>query len=731
MAESKDILLRLRFEGDQAEAGLKKVEGQLNKLGVSFTNATKPIKNSAGIAGAAVTELGRTISDLPFGISAVTNNISQLGNMFSLLVGSTGSFRNALASIGSTLMGPVGLLVAFQAVVAAIEFFSQKQKKAKETAIEMSEATQREVRGLRDLQAAFEDLNKSEEERAEALSASAELSKELKEGYKSQVLSAEEILKVTEAEVRARELTTELKKKDKENEDAIKKLQEEREKIEDREEARQERIDKLKRKGFTDEQISQELAQSNERKRNNLEARRNNLRRQGLTEEQVLAETMEQENKILRTIEEVNEDINQLRREANEIDKERKKQLEEIARIEKLSKQRLEAGSELRDEQLDFGEKQIQTEIETLSKSGKLTINHYKKLRDEIFAINKERLRKEEEEELRGITDPKTISLIKQKYAVKGKVLAQEFASQTQGEIEKLFTGKGFETKIVGTTFQLSEKAKKEAEEIMKKLGVKSVEEQLKESVSASFGEDGVSIGLGVMADKAKEEAGGGGGGGEESLSAQEMLDLTMNSLNSFTDFLDADAERQIAIETNKTNAINEQLRDRLRNENLTAEERKRIQAKIAANDAKLVQKQNEIEEKRFKLNKAASIANALVSTFLAGADVLARTKADPFTRIAAMTMVITAGLAQVAAIARQKFVAQTTGAGIGRGMGVSQQSGGGSPSFNVVGASELNQVATAVAGQREDPVRAYVVASDVSTAQELDRNILSEASIG
>lgn len=727
MAESKDILLRLRFEGDQAEAGLKKVEGQLNKLGVSFTNATKPIKNSAGIAGAAVTELGRTISDLPFGISAVTNNISQLGNMFSLLVGSTGSFRNALKSIGSTLMGPVGVLVAFQAVVAAIEFFSQKQKKAKEATIEMSEATKRQVRGLKDLQAAFEDINTSEEQRAEALSASAELSKELKEGYKSQVLSAEEILKVAEAEVKARELTTELKRKDKENEDAIKKLQEEREKIEEREEARQERIDKLKRKGLSEEQISQELAQSNERKRNNLEARRNNLRRQGLSEEQILAETMEQENKILRTIEEVNEDINKLRREANEIDKERKKQLEEIARIEKLSKQRLEAGSELRDEELDFGEQQIQAEIETLAESGKLTMKHYSELRDKIFEINKERLRKEQEEELRGITDPKTIALIKKKYAIKGMALAQEFAEQTQGELEKFFTGDGFETKIVGTTFQLSAKAKEEAEKIMKQLGVKAVEDQLKESIAASFGEDGVSIGLAGM-------AGGLGAadtGEGDTISTEEMIGLYMDTLNSFTDFLDADAERQIAIETNKTNAINEKLRDRLRNENLTAEERKRIQAKIAANDAKLVQKQNEIEEKRFKLNKAAAIANALVSTYLAGADVLAREKLPAPLRIGAMIAVIGAGLAQVAAIAKQKFVPQTTGLGGGGGIGVSPEQGGGAPSFNVVGASELNQVAAAVAGQEKEPIRAYVVASDVSTAQEMDRNILSEASIG
>ena len=90
--------------------------------------------------------------------------------------------------------------------------------------------------------------------------------------------------------------------------------------------------------------------------------------------------------------------------------------------------------------------------------------------------------------------------------------------------------------------------------------------------------------------------------------------------------------------------------------------------------------------------------------------------------------------MAQVATIAKQKYVAgQTSVAGFGGGAGApgGGEEGGGAPDFNVVGASELNQVAAAVAGQREEPVRAYVVASDVSTAQELDRNILSEASIG
>ena len=51
-------------------------------------------------------------------------------------------------------------------------------------------------------------------------------------------------------------------------------------------------------------------------------------------------------------------------------------------------------------------------------------------------------------------------------------------------------------------------------------------------------------------------------------------------------------------------------------------------------------------------------------------------------------------------------------------------------PSFNVVGASQTSQLADVIAGANSKPMRAYVVASDVSTAQSLERNIVKGASL-
>lgn len=52
-------------------------------------------------------------------------------------------------------------------------------------------------------------------------------------------------------------------------------------------------------------------------------------------------------------------------------------------------------------------------------------------------------------------------------------------------------------------------------------------------------------------------------------------------------------------------------------------------------------------------------------------------------------------------------------------------------PNFNVVGQSGTNQIAESVMGQTQQPIKAFVVGGDVTTQQSLNRNIVSNASIG
>ena len=212
---------------------------------------------------------------------------------------------------------------------------------------------------------------------------------------------------------------------------------------------------------------------------------------------------------------------------------------------------------------------------------------------------------------------------------------------------------------------------------------------------------------------------------GEDLESFQETAEKIGGLAKGFID-------TEIQAEEAKTVKLNNQLKERLSNENLSADERKKIQAQIAANDTALAKKKNRLAEKQFKIDKALAISGALVNTYSSVMGVMADTKGGFFTRLAAAIPTIAFGLAQVAMISKQKFIPTAVstpaigGGGGGTGGGAEPQA----PAFNIVGSSNVNQLSDAIAGQGDRPVRTYVVASDVSTAQELDRNIIESASL-
>lgn len=122
---------------DRVSSELTQLTGNAKVAGSAMQ---KDLGGAAGIAGATAAEFGRLISDLPYGIQAVTNNISQLGSMFALLVSSSGGVGKAFKNLGSTLLGPAGILIGFQAAVAAIEFFSRSTDKATKSVLGLNAA---------------------------------------------------------------------------------------------------------------------------------------------------------------------------------------------------------------------------------------------------------------------------------------------------------------------------------------------------------------------------------------------------------------------------------------------------------------------------------------------------------------------------------------------------------------------------------------------------------------
>lgn len=86
-----------------------------------------------------------------------------------------------------------------------------------------------------------------------------------------------------------------------------------------------------------------------------------------------------------------------------------------------------------------------------------------------------------------------------------------------------------------------------------------------------------------------------------------------------------------------------------------------------------------------------------------------------------------------IATIAAQAIPSLSGGGGGGGSAAGLGGAGGGEaqpPSFNIVGASDTNQLADAIGGQTQQPVQAFVVANDVTTAQSLENNIVEGATL-
>jgi DNA repair exonuclease SbcCD ATPase subunit len=129
-------------------------------------------------------------------------------------------------------------------------------------------------------------------------------------------------------------------------------------------------------------------------------------------------------------------------------------------------------------------------------------------------------------------------------------------------------------------------------------------------------------------------------------------------------------------------------------------------------------------QKKAFQVQKAVNIATATIDTFK-GATTAFTSAGNPILGAVFAAAVVAAGLANISKIASTKF---DEGAGGGGG------GAGGAPSvpnvqaanFNVVGAGGANQLAQL----SSNPIKAYVVSGEVSSAQSLDRNIVKNATI-
>jgi hypothetical protein len=142
-------------------------------------------------------------------------------------------------------------------------------------------------------------------------------------------------------------------------------------------------------------------------------------------------------------------------------------------------------------------------------------------------------------------------------------------------------------------------------------------------------------------------------------------------------------------------------------------------------------------------VSQAAAIGNIISQTGIANAKAVAAsplTLGQPFVTMNTISAGLSiAGAIKSASQSISKIKNSDKSTSAVSGGSLPSAGGGGSappvepapPAFNIVGASGTNQLANVIGGQSQAPVQAFVVASEVTNAQALERNTIEGATIG
>jgi uncharacterized phage infection (PIP) family protein YhgE len=691
-----------------------KVETSVKRLTKSEKDLVKTQregKTAVGASTSATLELGRVLSDMPYGIRGVANNLQQLAsNLFFMskaidsTTGKTVGFGGAISSLLKGLIGPAGLLIAFQGVIALFDFFSNGQKKVEESTEDATNQITKQAKEIQRLQRITKTYYEFIGEALSSIKSDGTV-------FREELFSIQDVVKIlskdfSEFKDGIDSLSEQDKKDPKKLENLIKSFQSLLKYREDLD-GLEERLDKFRElqknniKSFQEEEGGALIDVG--KKVSSLTFEYVNLQRAILGLESLFeksdSDSGDKSKKLspFATPKELEIDI----KSAENAIIQYKKKLED-ARLKKELNDKL-------------------SEAKTEEEKAKIRRNYEK---DRLInQINAERdslkLKKSTEEEVVKTKVANHKAELERKhrefvYSVKLKEKLGEITSQQSSD-------------LISESDELTNKAMSQAD----KEAEKSVE-QIREKYKPLFAlfESLAGSRLDALFSMPTKD---GGKKDDKKFDFEDGLKKYMELQSSMTSFLSGEYDRQLTIEQNKTNALNNELNQRLLNENLSKDERERIQLQIGQNDEKLRKKQEAIEKKRFKLNKAANIANASINTYLAASQVLSSevipVPAKPFV----MAATIASGLLQVAAIARQKF---QSSAGSGGSIGPAAGSNGGGEgdrefNFNLAGSTQSNQLTQSIASQLSQPIQTYVVSSEITSQQQLDLNISNTATIG
>jgi hypothetical protein len=704
MAEQK-ILISIQVQDKAAKKTIEATSSSLNKLATSqnkVSKATNQTRATSGLNNAILMETSRLASDASFGFTAMANNLSQLINLFKASKDATGSYLSSiksLISIQSALLIGVQLLITYGSDL--YNFFKELANGSQllqETFKNAGKEVQNTAGSFETYIRTLQDSSKSQEEQKDAINA---LNKEFPDyikQLKDANVSLSDVANKTEEAVKQNNLYR----------DSIVKLAMARAAQNKIEELASEKIDLI---------IEQDLERLEDA-------------------EKIKTQTVKNESRE-RAIARLEEE-----RDSGELTD---AQIGNVNALIKREKQRLESGRERLADLKEVNREEIKEIDEQINALVKFTDIQIKEsirgsgARNRIFKAADLDFEKETQQSrerlIKGfIKDEKLQIKIKFDGIRERAILKQkEFEDDQQRRLNEFLAVEKDENKRLDAQKRVNDEIAKSKESLNKY--IKQLNEEQLVTINNLTIEQAEKI---IDADrelqyKLQEN--------RQRAADQEILNEGIKAGNLFN------------LKNEQLEKERERLQLALENENLTFQERMNLQKQLTdveqqQTDARIKIAELEALSKRELLDQTANglmafsnlagketgegkglaVASTLISTYSAAQKAYESqflpipTVNSPLRGALAAATAVASGLGNVKEILKVKTP--------------NDKSQGGkttiqAPDFNVVGASQTSQLAQTVATQQAKPVKAFVVGKDISTQQELDRNITNTASFG
>jgi len=709
--EYAEVLKKIQVE----ESKLASIQASRVKSQKNVTNVINQQKDATGSATAATMELSRVISDAPYGIRGMANNITQLVSQLGTASTKAGGLGGALKLMGSQLMGPLGVVFAITAAVSALDYFFGAQEKVKKSSEDTTDALGEQKKELIELTEGYSDYlklkekvfmsNSKDREMLKALTLEAIRSDNSDKRKEASLNKLIELYPKYFKGIKVGEINKLIKAEDKvnsilENKAKLKDALISAERVSNEIQLEKLRLDKIESEGGgRPKDTPRLLALYEEQKRV----------RELLGIYAALDLTLKEDkdgkgkkNKKLsffKTPKELELDVKNNEKAILDFNAKIAQEQLKIEFNEELSTAKTE--KEKNKIRQEYSAKRLLIQIENERKTLELKKKTELEIAKAKTESHKDDLKKAHElykYKIENDPDLKDSPEIKEKLLKKAKDTYDVASSQADSELTN--TLKGIEERY------------KPLFSLFSKLSI--------ERVKALFGDPKFKGKEDKKIETDLEKWG-------------RYVERAKEIIGAVGDFVSSEFDRQMVIEQNKTNALNNELNKRLLNENLSKDQKEAIQNQIAQNDEKLRVRQEKIARKKFKVMKAFNLATALADTYLSAQKAyLSQLQYDPTSPIRAKIaagIALAGGLANVAAIARTKFESSSGTSPRIEGFSGGSSSERAEPSFNIVGRSNDNILMSAIQSQFDQPLRAYVVARDVTNQQQLDGVISGAAS--